>query len=114
MGKLVFIGAGSGFGAKSFVDLMSCEELRDVEVVLVDINPSHLDPVERFCRKVIDHYDAPTVLKTAGNWRDGVLDGAEYVVTSFAQGGPAYTGVPYAHEIMLPQKYGIYQYVLCY
>lgn len=111
MAKLVFVGAGSGFGAKSFVDLMSFEELRDAEVVLVDINPSHLDPVTQYCRKVIDHYKAPTVLKTADDWRGGVLDGADYVVTSFAQGGPAYAGVPYAHEIMHPQQYGIHQYV---
>ncbi len=111
MAKLVFIGAGSGFGAKSFVDLMSFEELRDGEVVLVDVNPHHLAPVERFCKKVIDHYDAPLTLSTAADWRNGVLEGADYVVTSFAQGGPAYAGFPYAHEIMIPQKYGIYQYV---
>jgi alpha-galactosidase len=111
MAKLVFIGAGSGFGAKSFVDLMSFEELRDGEVVLVDVNPHHLAPVERFCKNVVDHYDAPLTLSTADDWRDGVLDGADYVVTSFAQGGPAYSGYPFAHEIMIPQKYGIYQNV---
>ena len=111
MAKLVFIGAGSGFGAKSFVDLMSFEELREGEVVLVDVNPHHLAPVERFCRNVIDHYGAPLKLSTADDWRDGVQDGADYVVTSFAQGGPAYSGYPFAHEIQIPQKYGIHQNV---
>ena len=109
--KLVFIGAGSGFGAKSFVDLMSFEELREGEVVLVDINPNNLKPVEKFCRKVVASYGAPTRVTTAADWRGGTLDGADYVMTSFAQGGPAYQGYPYAHEIHIPQKYGINQYV---
>lgn len=109
--KLVFIGAGSGFGAKSFVDLMSFRKLHDSEVVLVDINPNHLAPVEKFCRKVVAHYDAPTRVETADTWRDGALQGADYVVTSFAQGGPAYAGYPFAHEIEIPKKYGIYQNV---
>lgn len=114
--KIVFIGAGSGFGARSFVDMMSFEELRESEVVLVDINPKHLGPVEAYCRKVVDHYSqqhggAPTKVTSAADWRGGVLDGADYVVTSFAQGGPAYRGYPYAHEILIPKKYGIYQNV---
>ena len=109
--KIVFIGAGSGFGAKSFVDIMSFEELRECEVVLVDVNPKHLGPVEAYCRKVVEHHKAPTEVTSASDWRGGVLDGADYVVTSFAQGGPAYRGYPYAHEILIPKKYGIYQCV---
>jgi len=109
MAKIVFIGAGSGFGAKSFVDIMSFPDLHDSEVVLVDINPSHLEPVAAYCRKVVEHYDAPTKVTTASDWRDGALDGARYVITSFAQGGPAYQGVPFHYEIAIPQEYGIYQ-----
>ena len=109
MARIVFIGAGSGFGAKSFVDVMSFPELHDSEVVLVDINPSHLEPVTAYCRKVVEHYGAATKVTTASDWRDGVLDGARYVITSFAQGGPAYQGVPFHYEIAIPQEYGIYQ-----
>ncbi len=109
MAKIVFIGAGSGFGARSFVDIMSFPELHESEVVLVDINPTHLEPVAAYCRKVIEHYRAGVRLETASDWRDGVLDGAQYVITSFAQGGPAYTGVPFHYEIVVPQEYGIYQ-----
>jgi len=89
MAKIVFIGAGSGFGAKSLVDIMSFEELRDGEIVLVDINPDHLEPVAAYSRKVVEHYGAPTRISTALDWRDGALDGADFVITSFAQGGPA-------------------------
>jgi alpha-galactosidase len=113
MSKIVFIGAGSGFGATLFVDIMSYEDLRESEVVLVDVNPKHLGPVEAYCRKVVEHYrehgGASTKVTAAPDWRGGVLDGADYVITSFAQGGPAYGGYPYAHEILIPQKYGIHQ-----
>ncbi len=111
MSKIVFIGAGSGFGAISFTDIMSFPELHASEVVLVDINPKHLAPVEAFSRKVVEYYHAPTRVTSATDWRNGVLDGADYVITSFAQGGPAYEGVPYHWEVSVPQKYGIQQYV---
>jgi len=107
--KIVFIGAGSGFGARSFVDILSFPDLRDCEVLLVDINPRNLAPVEAYCRRVAEHYRAPTRITTADSWRDGALDGADYVITSFAQGGPAYRGVPYHHEMAIPRRYGIYQ-----
>src|SRR4030042_4568310 len=96
--KIVFIGAGSGFGAKSVVDILSFPELHDSEIVLVDINPKHLEPVAAYTRKIVEHYKAPTVITTASDWGNGALDGARYVITSFAQGGPAYQGVPYHYE----------------
>ncbi|HEY3329465.1 MAG TPA: hypothetical protein VGK19_05550 [Capsulimonadaceae bacterium] len=107
--KIVFIGAGSGFGAISFCDIMSFPELQDSEVVLVDVNPDHLEPVSAYCRKVVEHYKAPTKMTTALDWRDGVLDGADFVMTSFAQGGAAYSGKPFYFDIAIPQEYGIYQ-----
>ncbi len=109
--KIVFIGAGSGFGAKSVADILSFPELHDSEIVLVDINPNHLDPVAAYARKIVEHHNAPTRIATAAEWRDGVLDGADYVMTSFAQGGPAYQGVPFYYDITIPQEYGIHQYV---
>lgn len=109
--KIVFIGAGSGFGAVSFADILSFPELRESEVVLVDVNPEHLEPIAAYCRKVAASYDAPTIITTALDWRDGALDGADYVMTSFAQGGPAYSGVPFHYDICIPQEFGIYQNV---
>jgi len=109
MAKIVLIGAGSGFGAKTIADILSYEELRDSEIVLVDINPNHLDPVAAYARKVVEHHKAPAKISTALDWRDGVLDGAAYVITSFAQGGPAYEGVPYHYEMSIPREYGIHQ-----
>lgn len=109
--KIVFIGAGSGFGHRSVADIMTFPELHDSEICLVDINQAHLEPVAAYSRKLVEHWKAPTRITTALDWRNGVLDGADYVMTSFAQGGPAYAGVPYHHEIAIPQKYGIQQWV---
>lgn len=109
--KIVFIGAGSGFGHRSLADIMTFPELHDAEICLVDINPSHLDPVAAYAHRLVAHWKAPTRITTAHDWRNGALDGADYVMTSFAQGGPAYEGVPYHHEITIPRKYGIEQWV---
>ena len=106
--KIVFIGAGSSFGATSFVDLMSFEALRGSEVVLVDVNPTHLEPVASYARKVVDYYKAPTKVTTAGNWRDaGILEGADFVITSFALGGLSYASKAYYNDISIPLKHGV-------
>jgi alpha-galactosidase len=109
--KFVIIGAGSGFGAKTVIDILSYEELRECEIVLVDINPSNLEPVVRYARRIAEHHAGPTVITSVDGWRDGVLDGADYVLTAFAQGGPAYRGVPFRYEIEIPLEYGIAQYI---
>jgi alpha-galactosidase len=92
-------------------DILSFPELHDSEIVLVDINPKHLEPVAAYSRRVVAHYNAPTRITTAAGWRDGVLDGAQFVMTSFAQGGPAYQGVPFHHEMAIPREFGIFQNV---
>ncbi len=107
--KIVFIGAGSGFGAATVADILSYEALRDCELVLVDINPTHLEPIGEYARRVARHHDAPAKITLEQQWRDGVLDGADAVITSFAQGGPAYNGVPFHYEMSIPREYGIHQ-----
>jgi len=109
--KIVFIGAGSGFGAETARDILSYDELRESELVLVDINPEHLEPIGQYTRKLVSHHEAPTTVTLEPGWRDGVLDGADYVITSFAQGGPAYNGVPFHYELTIPREYGIHQNV---
>ncbi len=109
--KIVFIGAGSGFGAKSVVDVLSFSELRDCELVLVDINREHLDPVLKYSQMINEHFAGTAKISGTLDWRDGVLDGADYVITAFSQGGPGYVGVPYHYEICVPQEYNIFQNV---
>lgn len=110
--KIVFIGAGSGFGAKTVVDILSFEELRSAQIVLVDINPDHLHPVVDYARKVAQAVGSdPSLITGELAWRGGVLDQADYVITAFSQGGPGYNGVPYYYEMNVPAEYGIAQCV---
>jgi hypothetical protein len=64
--KIVFIGAGSGFGHRS----------------LADINASHLEPVAAYARKLVAHWKAPIRITTALEWRNGALDGFDELLAA--------------------------------
>ena len=108
--KIVIIGAGSGFGGRLSVDIMSREALRDAEIGLCDINPRRLKQVSDYVRRTAEHHKLPTQV-TASVDRREVLPGADFVITSVAVGGAAYAGYPFKKEIEIPRKYGIEQSV---
>jgi alpha-galactosidase len=110
MRKIVFIGAGSGFGQRLSSDILSYPEMQDCHLALVDIDERHLQGVEDCVRRVIDFHQLPATVEATTD-REAVLADADYVVISVAIGGPAYDGVPYYHEITIPAKYGIFQEV---
>jgi len=110
MAKIVIIGAGSGFGQRLSLDIMAYPELQDSTISLVDINQKHLDPVVEFVKKAAEMNNLPTKVEGATD-RKEVLEGADYVITAISVGGPAYDGVPYYHEIMIPRSYGVDQSV---
>ncbi|MCD6350854.1 MAG: alpha-glucosidase/alpha-galactosidase, partial [Armatimonadetes bacterium] len=110
MPKIVLIGAGSGFGSRLSVDLLSYPELQDSTLALVDIDEQAMEGVTNFVQRVVKHHDLPaTVIGTTD--RREVLKDADFVVVSIAVGGPAYNGVPYYHEVTIPRKYGVDQIV---
>ncbi len=110
MAKIVLIGAGSGFGSRLSVDILSFPELQDSTIALVDIDQEAVDGVSRFVQRVVDHHKLPA--KVIGSTdRRQVLEGADHVVTAIAVGGPAYNGVPYFYEIDIPAQYGVHQQV---
>jgi alpha-galactosidase len=108
--KTVIIGAGSGFGGRLSVDILSFPELRDGTLALVDINQEGVEAVGEFVREVVSAHGAGTRIETATD-RRAVLEGADYVVVAIAVGGPAYNGVPFYHEIEIPKRYGIPQQI---
>lgn len=108
MANIALIGAGSGFGGRLSVDILSFPELRDSTIALVDINQDAVDAVGGFVRRVVDaHGCGAHVLATTE--RREALDGADYVVVAISVGGPAYDGVPYYYEIEIPKTYGVSQ-----
>ena len=110
MAKIVIIGAGSGFGGRLSIDILSRQPLQDATIALCDIDAAALEKVRRYVARTIEAHDLPAKV-IASTDRAELLDGADFVVTSVAVGGGSYWGYPFAHEIHIPRKYGIDQQV---
>ena len=110
MPKIAIIGAGSGFGGRLSIDIMSREALQDSEIRLCDIHPERLDKVRAYVQRTIDKYELPTRV-VADVDRKKVLPGCDFVITSVAVGGGVYYGFPFNAEVSIPKKYGVDQSV---
>ena len=110
MTKIAIIGAGSQFGGKLSRDILSLPELRDAHIALCDIDGERLGLVTRYVRRIIEGHDLPARLSSTTERREA-LEGADFVVTSIAVGGPAYAGFPANVEVEIPRKFGIEQSV---
>jgi alpha-galactosidase len=108
MSKVVIIGAGSQFGGKLSLDILSLPELRDAHIVLVDINEERLAAVGKYVQRIIDGHHLPARVTTTTD-RTEALPGADFVVTSISVGGWAYAGFPASVEVEIPRKFGIEQ-----
>ncbi len=108
--KIAIIGAGSGFGSRLSVDIMSREALRESTICLCDLHEGRLEKVTRYVQNTIDKYKLPTKLESDTD-RTKLLPGCDFVITSVSVGGGAYYGFPYNVEIEIPRKYGIEQTV---
>lgn len=108
--KVVIIGAGSAFGSRLSVDILSRECLQDSHIALCDIHEGRLEAVHSYVSKVVKGNGLSAEL-SADTDRRKVLANADYVIISVAVGGPAYYGRPYEDEINIPLKYGIFQTV---
>jgi len=110
MSKIVIIGAGSGFGGKLSIDIMSRECLRDSTICLCDIHPGRLEKVAAYVQRTVDAHGLPTKVVASTDRRD-VLPDADFVVTSISAGGGAYYGFPFSAEVEIPREYGVDQSV---
>ncbi len=106
--KVVLIGAGSGFGSRLSIDILSREPLRDSTIALCDTDEKKLKTVHAYIERVIDANDLPAKVVSHTD-RTKVLKNANFVVISVAIGGPAYYDKPYEFEMGIPRKYGIVQ-----
>ncbi len=83
--KIVAIGAGSGFGRKTVVDLLSSPEVKDLDctLVLVDTDPARLDQMHRFALLVRERLGSNAKVEMTADRRQA-LPGASHVITSVA------------------------------
>ncbi|MDO8586576.1 MAG: hypothetical protein Q7T82_06005 [Armatimonadota bacterium] len=102
--KVAIIGGGSYLWALGFVrQFVNSKRLRDVQVVLMDIDPEALDLVGKAAELYNRQHGAPIRLDTSTN-HDEAFDGADYVLTCISTGGLD----SMRFDLEIPEKYGIY------
>ncbi len=103
MPRIVLVGAGSvEFTRNLLGDILSYPELRDVEIVLHDIDPDRLDTAERMARWTADVLGAAPRVRGSLDRRDA-LAGADVVINTIQVGGARATQV----DFDIPGRYGL-------
>jgi len=101
--KVVIVGAGSlFFGRKAIWQCVHSPHLRAGTLALVDTDAERLEKMKRLAEMVRDHNGAPLTIEASTD-RTQVLDGADYIVLSFADRNAHFRGV----DVETSAKYGI-------
>jgi alpha-galactosidase len=105
MTKIALIGAGSSvFTRRLCTDILLAPALADSTIALMDVDPGRLAQARNGVQAIVDAYEsAATVLATTD--RREAVTGADYVITTFQQGGLD----AYALDVEIPQRYGVEQ-----
>jgi alpha-galactosidase len=91
--KVVILGAGSlFFGRQAVWQMTHSSHLNQGTLALVDTDSERLEAMAAMAEKVIDHNDVPLALEASTDRRD-VLEGADFVVLSFADQTVKYRGL---------------------
>jgi len=101
--KIVVIGAASTvFGPKLLRDLVHYKDLAGSEIAFVDVNRERLEIYTRLAKRVTDAAGVRYKIESTTDRRD-VLDGAEYVVETFAVG----RNETWQQDFQIPLKHGV-------
>lgn len=107
MPKITLIGAGSLVFARQLCsDLLLVPELQGSTLTLMDIGAERLEQTRRIVQELADRRGNPVRLEVTTDRLDA-LRGADYVITTFQQGGLE----AYRLDIEIPQRYGVEQCV---
>lgn len=102
--KVVFLGAGSGFFEKLFIDILSIPGADKGEMGIVDIDKARLDIAEKLAKKIAKTMNKKWTVKATVN-RKEVLQDADYIINCIEVSGV--DCVRFDNDI--PAKYGIDQ-----
>lgn len=107
MVKITFIGAGSTMFARNLLcDIFSFPELRDITVMLQDLNEERLEHTYKLAQKLISQEGYTTRLEKTTDQRKA-LENTDFVIIMFQVGGLE----AYKIDKDIPLKYGIDQTV---
>jgi len=105
--KITLIGAGSMVSTRNLCnDIMLTPALQESTIALMDIDPGRLAQARDLVQAIADRRGVKVRLEATTDRRDAVRD-ADYVITTFQQGGLD----AYALDIEIPQRYGVEQCV---
>jgi alpha-galactosidase len=105
--KIAFIGAGSAVFTRNLCsDVLFAPALRESTLALMDVDPERLRSAERLVRRLVEERAAPARVEATLDRREAVR-GADYVVTTFQQGGLD----AYELDIEIPRRHGVEQCV---
>jgi alpha-galactosidase len=107
MTKITLIGAGSIVFTRNLCsDILLTPAVQDCTISLMDIDPKRLEQSRDAIQALVDGLGLAARVEATTDRREAVRD-ADYVVTTFQQGGlEAYT-----LDIEIPQRYGVEQCV---
>lgn len=101
--KVTIIGGGSYLWAFGFArQFVLSEHLRDVHLVLMDIDPEALGLVAAAAERINRAHGSPVKVETSADL-DAALQGADFVVTCISTGGLD----AMRHDLETPERYGI-------
>jgi alpha-galactosidase len=107
MAKIAFIGAGSLVFTRNLTsDILLTEALRDTTLTLMDLDSRRLEQSRQIVQTIIDRRQLPAKVEAITDRRTALRD-ADYVITTFQQGGLE----AYALDIEIPRRYGVEQCV---
>jgi alpha-galactosidase len=107
MAKITFIGAGSLVFTRNLCnDILLAPALQDSTIMLMDIDPVRLEQSRQIVQAIADKRKLPARIEAATD-RAQAIQGADYIVTTFQQGGLE----AYQYDIEIPRKYGVEQCV---
>ena len=107
MSKITFIGAGSLVFTRNLCsDILFVPALQDSTLTLMDIDPIRLEQSRKVVQAIIDLRGLKARIETTTD-RRAAIKGANYVVTTFQQGGLD----AYKLDLDIPQRYGVEQCV---
>jgi alpha-galactosidase len=107
MKKITFIGAGSTMFARNLLcDIFSFPEMRDITVMLEDIDEQRLDMTYKLAKRLVEQEGYSAKIERTNNQKQA-LEGSDFVIVMIQVGGLE----AYDIDKKIPLKYGVDQTV---
>lgn len=112
--KIVCLGSGSGYFARTLGDIVLAKGLAGSEITLYDIDLEKSEIMAEHGRRLAKESGTDMKVRSCKTL-DDAIDGADFAVSAIGGAGESVGGVygtsAHIYDILIPAKYGIYQVV---